>query len=140
MNPDQPAPWYRDGLRFSCTQCGNCCTGAPGYVWVDAEEIARLAESIGLSAEEFGLRYVRQVGRRYSLVERPNGECVFWDKAVGCTVYEARPTQCRTWPFWEENIESKADWELVGRGCPGVGRGRWHSVEEIEAAAARTAS
>ena len=37
-------PWYRDGLAFTCTRCGACCTGAPGYVWVDADEIAALAE------------------------------------------------------------------------------------------------
>ena len=37
MNADESAPWYRDGLRFTCTRCGNCCTGAPGYVWVDAD-------------------------------------------------------------------------------------------------------
>jgi Fe-S-cluster containining protein len=140
MNADPSAPWYRDGLRFSCTQCGNCCTGAPGYVWVDADEIGRLAEALGLSVDEFGRQFVRQVGRRYSLIERPNGECIFWDKAAGCTVYDARPTQCRTWPFWEENIESKADWELVGLTCPGTDQGRFYSVEEIEAAAARTSS
>ncbi|RUL81417.1 YkgJ family cysteine cluster protein [Tautonia sociabilis] len=138
MNADESAPWYRDGLRFSCTRCGNCCTGAPGYVWVDVGEVERLAAHLGLSPDEFGRRFVRQVGRRYSLVERPNGDCVFWDRASGCTVYQARPTQCRTWPFWEENLETPQDWEQVRQTCPGSGSGRWYSVEEIEAAAART--
>ncbi len=36
-------PWYQDGLKFRCTGCGDCCTGAPGYVWVNKEEIAALA-------------------------------------------------------------------------------------------------
>ena len=33
MNAAPGEPWYRDGLRFQCTQCGNCCTGDPGVVW-----------------------------------------------------------------------------------------------------------
>lgn len=138
--PENGSPWYRDGLKFTCTQCGNCCTGAPGYVWVDAEEIERLATHLGLSVDEFGRQFVRQVGRDYSLIERPGGDCIFWDRAVGCTVYEARPTQCRTWPFWSETIETPEDWADVQRTCPGSGKGAWHSVEEIEAAAARTRS
>ena len=140
MTQENSSPWYRDGLRFTCTQCGHCCTGAPGYVWVSVEEIERLAQQTGLSLEEFGLQYLRQVGRRYSLVERPNGDCVFWDQTLGCTVYEARPIQCRTWPFWSENLETPQDWDDVRRTCPGSGKGQWYSLEEIEAAAARTVS
>lgn len=132
------APWYRDGLAFACTQCGACCTGAPGYVWVGAEEMARLARHRGEPIPAFTSRFVRRVGDRYSLTERPNGDCVFWDRGRGCTVYPARPDQCRTWPFWPENLESPSDWDRVARGCPGVDRGRVHSIEEIEAAAART--
>lgn len=135
-----PDPWYRDGLRFTCTRCGNCCTGAPGYVWVDPQEIERLAEVVGLSIEDFGARYLRRVGQRISLIERPNGDCIFWDGEAGCTVYEGRPTQCRTWPFWPDTIETPEDWEALREGCPGAGHGQWFSVEQIEAAASRTTS
>lgn len=124
-------PWYRDGLSFTCTRCGACCTGAPGYVWVTAEEIARLAESRGEPIDEFSRRYVRRVGSRYSLIEKPGGDCVFWDAKAGCTVYQARPTQCRTWPFWEENVETPEDWERTTRACPGSGRGRLYTADEI---------
>ena len=31
--------WYSEGLRFECSQCGDCCTGAEGYVWVNQAEI-----------------------------------------------------------------------------------------------------
>jgi Fe-S-cluster containining protein len=133
-------PWYRDGLNFECTRCGACCTGAPGYVWVDADEMAALADFRGVSIEEFARRHVRRVGHRYSLIEKPGGDCIFWDRQRGCTVYPARPTQCRTWPFWRDNIETPEDWARVERTCPGAGRGRWFSVEEIEASAARTRS
>ena len=136
MSGDE-APWYRDGLAFACTRCGACCTGAPGYVWVNADEIAHLAEHRGESAEAFALKFVRQVGDRFSLIERPGGDCIFWDRQVGCTVYPARPAQCQTWPFWPENIASAEDWEHVTGICPGSGQGRLFSVEEVKASASR---
>jgi uncharacterized protein len=125
-------PWYRDGLAFTCTRCGNCCTGAPGYVWVSSEEIRQLAEFRGETIEEFSTRFVRRVGDCYSLIEKPGGDCIFWDKQAGCTVYPARPIQCRTWPFWPENVEKPADWQRVQEVCPGSGHGRLYSLSEIQ--------
>src|SRR5262249_52638930 len=137
--PESEAPWYKDGLAFACTRCGACCTGAPGYVWINEEEIARLAEYRGEPVGRFSSRYVRRVGNRYSLVERPGGDCIFWSREAGCTVYEARPGQCRTWPFWPENIAGPAAWDRVCRACPGSGAegARVFTVEEIRATAAR---
>jgi Fe-S-cluster containining protein len=134
---DADLPWYHEGLSFECTRCGACCTGAPGFVWVDAEEIARLAEHLDLPVEQFTRRHVRRVGDRLSLIEKPGGDCIFWDAKAGCTVYPARPVQCQTWPFWPENIESPGDWKRVTRVCPGSGRGRWFSLEEIRESAAK---
>src|SRR5580698_7318774 len=101
-------PWYQDGLKFECTQCGNCCTGAPGFVWVNEAEIAALAAEVGMeNVEKFEQKYVRKVGNRRSLKEFSNGDCVFFDgEARKCTVYGARPRQCRTWPFWNSNLET----------------------------------
>ena len=48
-------PWYQDGLQFSCTGCGNCCTGPAGYVWVSEEEIVRIAEFRNQSVGELRL-------------------------------------------------------------------------------------
>ncbi|HLU48080.1 MAG TPA: YkgJ family cysteine cluster protein [Planctomycetota bacterium] len=123
-------PWYAEGLRFRCTQCGRCCTGSPGYVWMGEQEIERLARFLSLTVEEFGKRYLRRVGRRLSLIEKANDDCIFWEN--GCTVYPARPDQCRTFPFWPENLESREDWDGVAEECPGVNRGKLYSVEEIE--------
>ncbi len=126
-------PWYQDGLRFRCTQCGDCCTGAPGYVWVTNDEIAQLASTIGLDADTFERKYVRKVGVRKSLVEFPNGDCVFFDsEARKCTVYNARPRQCRTWPFWPSNLKSPETWAETCEVCPGSGRGRLYTIDEIQ--------
>ena len=132
VQPDEP--WFADGLQFSCTQCGNCCTGAPGFVWVNQEEIDALAARVGMSSEAFEAQYVRPVGIRRSLNERANGDCVFWERGTGCTVYEQRPRQCRTWPFWDSNLRTPERWEGVREHCPGAGQGQLHTVEQILAA------
>ncbi|MEM7260477.1 MAG: YkgJ family cysteine cluster protein [Planctomycetota bacterium] len=121
--------WYEDGLEFSCTQCGKCCR-VEGYVWVDAEAVREIAAYLGLSDEEFGKRYVRRVKRRHSLIEKPNLECIFWDN--GCTIYPVRPVQCRTFPFWRENLQNPDAWDEVTEECPGSGTGRRFTREEID--------
>jgi hypothetical protein len=131
---EKPAsqPWFKDGLRFQCTGCGDCCTGAPGYVWVNQAEIAELARRMGVEADEFERKYVRKVGVRKSLVEFANGDCVFFDgQSRKCTVYEARPRQCRTWPFWRSNLRTPEDWQHTCQICPGSGRGPLISVGQI---------
>lgn len=130
-------PWYQDGLRFECTQCGDCCTGAPGFVWVNQEEIDALAARLGKTADEFEKRYVRKIGVRRSLVEFPNGDCVFFDtEKRNCTVYEDRPRQCRTWPWWNSNINTPEAWEETRQACPGCGQGKLYSIEHIQSQAA----
>lgn len=125
-------PWFKDGLRFQCSQCGDCCTGAPGHVWVNQEEIQNLSKQIGVDEDEFERKYVRRVGIRKSLVEFPNGDCVFFNgKARKCTVYEARPRQCRTWPFWQSNLRTEEDWRQTCEVCPGSGKGPIVPVERI---------
>jgi len=99
--------WYQDGLRFRCTRCGNCCTGAPGFVWVNEEEVAAIADYRGISRTETEAVYTRLEGRRRSLKEKANGDCIFYDREVGCTIYPVRPRQCRTWPFWESNVVTR---------------------------------
>ena len=138
--PKQPTPesfsepWYRKGLRFTCSQCGDCCTGAPGYVWVNQAEIEAIAVLLGESdLEAFEEQYVRKIGIRKSLREFSNGDCVFFDgQTRRCRVYEARPRQCRTWPFWDSNLRSEQTWKETCEVCPGSGNGRLYRLEEIE--------
>ena len=129
-------PWYQQGLSFQCSQCGDCCTGAPGFVWVNKDEIAGLAAAVDeVDIGQFEKKYVRTVGIRKSLKEFSNGDCVFFDgESRQCTVYDARPRQCRTWPFWGSNLRNKEAWEATCEVCPGAGQGKLYQLQAIEAA------
>jgi Fe-S-cluster containining protein len=131
---DQPEePWYKDGLRFNCTACGDCCTGAPGYVWVNQEEIDALAKRLDMEVIDFQTMYVRRIGVRRSLIEFENGDCVFFDNETRkCKVYEQRPRQCRTWPFWNSNIRTPETWAETCEVCPGSGKGKLYQLEAIQ--------
>ncbi len=128
-----PPPWYADGLQFTCTGCGDCCTGAAGYVWLNREDSEAIAGHLGMTREEFEKKYTRKVGVRLSLIEYANGDCVFFDsKTRKCGVYEARPRQCRTWPFWDSNLRTPQTWADTCKACPGSGTGELHQLEVIE--------
>lgn len=129
----QERPWYHEGLRFQCSQCGDCCTGAPGFVWLNKAEIEALSKRLDLDEETFEEHYVKQVGIRKSLKEFANGDCVLFDNEKRCcTVYEDRPRQCRTWPFWESNLRSPESWRETCEACPGSGTGKLYQLEQIE--------
>ncbi|MBI2570234.1 MAG: YkgJ family cysteine cluster protein [Candidatus Schekmanbacteria bacterium] len=126
----QADSWYLSGLCFTCTRCGNCCRGGAGYVFVDRVALKRIARRLGLSTSDFGRRFLRRVGDRLSLLEKANGDCIFWDG--GCTIYEARPLQCRTYPFWSGNLQSPELWTMTAAECPGIGQGERFSYAAIE--------
>jgi Fe-S-cluster containining protein len=130
MNDSDPRDaWYADGLRFECSRCGDCCRG-PGYIWLSTGEIDRLAGHLDMSVDAFVRRYLRTVTGRVALVDNTEGDCVFW--ADGCTVYAERPTQCRTFPFWTQNVVRPESWARTVRACRGAGEGRLYSLGRIE--------
>ena len=117
----------RDDFNFgfnpsACDTCeGNCCIGESGYIWVTPAEIKAIATFLNLSDELFKKDHLRKVRYRYSLKERKVGEsyeCEFFDKELkGCTVYDVRPSQCRTFPFWDY---FKKHIDEVEKECPGI--------------------
>ncbi len=125
--------FYSAGLRFECTGCGECCKSRGGYdyVYVSLEERQRLAAHLGLKTAEFTRTHCEKTSGFFHL-RNPQNDCQFLS-GVRCTVYQARPEQCRSWPFWPANMKAKT-WEReVKPGCPGVGVGKLHSRQEIEA-------
>lgn len=149
-NDNDQDSWYREGLSFTCTQCGNCCTGGPGYVWISPVEIGRLAEFLHLTADEVVERYCRKIDGRFSLTERRNHgnyDCIFLREEPAtrtvdgqtirttrrtCSIYPVRPLQCRTWPFWDSTLASSDSWKHGTSRCPGINQGRKYTFKQIE--------
>jgi Fe-S-cluster containining protein len=124
--------FYEKGLRFACQGDGKCCEsrGQYGYVYLSFNDRRRLASHLGLTLTQFMTRYVRKEDGLYQL-QYTGKDCPFYHENR-CSVYEARPWQCRTWPFWPENMHA-AVWEHeVCSWCPGAGRGRLYTAREIE--------
>ncbi len=119
---DPNTPWYGEGLNFECNQCGTCCTGKPGCIWLTPGEAMGIALHRGLSLEDFSRQNLRTVHGRLSLLERRNGDCILFDSENRvCSIYPHRPTQCRSYPFWPCITESRKTWEEEARLCPGIG-------------------
>lgn len=144
MSKKEKEEWFSKGLSFGCTQCGNCCTGLPGYVWFSDEELTEMAADKGVQRNDFLRLYAHRIRGRWSLNEQRNVEgdydCVFLrrdDEGRGlCDIYKTRPTQCRTWPFWRENLSSRQAYEEAAEDCPGMeagleGGGTFFPVEKI---------
>ena len=68
-------PWYTDGLKFTCSGCGDCCTGAPGYVWVNKQEVSALAKLVeaghGSFEDLFFKEYVAEAKAAYEVGRDP---------------------------------------------------------------------
>ncbi|MHB0896503.1 MAG: YkgJ family cysteine cluster protein [Spirochaetales bacterium] len=125
---------HRRGLRFECAQCSFCCTGSPGRVWLSHVDIEGLCAFLGLAFEDFAERFCVFVevegGRALSLIEKKGYDCVFLENGK-CSVYRARPIQCRTYPFWEEILKSEKSWNEEAAYCPGIGKGAIVPPERI---------
>jgi hypothetical protein len=120
IKEDEQQPWYKNGLRFQCTGCGQCCTGAPGYIWVTEQEIAAIAQYLNYDLKTFTETYVIEVNGRLSLREHVSPyDCVFL-KDKKCQIYPVRPKQCRTFPWWPRHLGSKQAWEEAARECEGI--------------------
>jgi uncharacterized protein len=125
-------PFYAPGIRFACQGDGRCCRshGRHVYVYVTFGDRKRLAAHLGITMHEFTRTYTRASDGMVHLKD-PQGDCPFF-RDDRCVVHPARPRQCRTWPFWKENMHP-AVWERdVLSFCPGVGQGRLYSQAEIE--------
>ena len=112
--------WFAAGLRFRCTGCGKCCTGSSGSVYLSQTDLERLANLFRLTVGAFARKYTRvRKGQRVLIDGAASRDCVFLT-AGSCSVYEARPTQCRTYPWWLSNIRDQASWEEAAKACEGI--------------------
>jgi len=93
-----------------------------------------MALYLSIPLELFVRRYIRQVADRFALTEvkKRKYDCVFLQDCK-CIVYEVRPRQCRTFPWWKENLSSEKSWEEAAKYCEGIGpQGTLISYETIQ--------
>ncbi|WP_096015461.1 YkgJ family cysteine cluster protein [Campylobacter lanienae] len=117
----------QDGFNYEfdsnkCDECGGkCCTGESGYIWISEDEIRSLGEYLGYKTELIKEIFLEKFGNRYSIKEKPykgGFACIFFDeKNKNCSIYEYRPNQCRSFPFWEH---FKRNFKELERECIGV--------------------
>jgi len=117
----------KEGFDFTfnpsaCESCeGNCCIGESGYIWVTPNEIKDIAAFLEMDEATFRAQHLRKISYRFSLKERKVGEsyeCEFFDmKQKRCTIYDVRPSQCRTFPFWDYFKDKINE---VEKECPGI--------------------
>lgn len=127
--PKEPPFFFEEGIRFECIRCGVCCTGEPGTVYITTEEIQAAALFLDIPEPSFIDQYCYPFRNAYSLREQDDGRCAFFED--GCRIYPVRPSQCRTYPFWFDNLRSETRWERVRSLCPGIGQGRLFGKDEI---------
>lgn len=131
---DQDFFVLKEGLRFECQGSGKCCfsRGQYGYVYLNQKDRKRMAQELGMATSAFTRKFCEKTEGYYHLkADSKQDECLFL-KDKKCTIYQGRPTQCRTWPFWPEVMNAKAWKNEVANFCPGVGRGRYYGPGEIK--------
>jgi hypothetical protein len=130
-------PFYENGLSFACTRCSRCCVGQPGHVFLSKDDVQRLLILLSLDFRRFYEEYCISIdtgeGVAISLRETGDHACILWS-VPGCSVYDARPIQCSTYPFWSSIIESPESWSRESAECPGIGIGNPYERTEIESA------
>jgi Fe-S-cluster containining protein len=125
--------WWKEGIQFQCQGSGKCCVsrGQYGYVYLTLEDRRRFAKYFGLATAKFTREFCQKDDNGYFHLTGFESACRFLENNR-CSVYEARPTQCRTWPFWPETLSAKSWQREVAAYCPGVGKGKTWSRAEIE--------
>ena len=126
---------YKKGIKFECQGSGNCCVsrGSYGFVYLSDIDLNRFSKYFKISIKKFKEKYCQitdgfiHLSEKYEL----NGNCIFL-KDRKCSVYNSRPTQCRTWPFWNENMNAKVWNEDIAINCPGIGKGKLIKSKTIE--------
>ena len=127
--------FYENGLHFECTQCSKCCRHEPGYVFLSYNDLDRLLDFFSISKDIFVEKYCRIVDmgghKRLSLIEKTNYDCIFWSNGV-CEIYNARPLQCRSYPFWKPFLADRESWNAEAESCPGMNHGSIRDKAEIK--------
>jgi uncharacterized protein len=111
-------------IDFKCQRCSSCCRISPGVVFLTENDVEKISSFLDLTINDFIKKFCREIIRNdktvVGLLEKSNYDCIFWDN--GCVVYQARPIQCITYPFWPVIVESESRWNKEINNCPGINK------------------
>jgi len=113
----------KSGLYFECSRCGACCM-KKGSIFFISQEISAAAKCLGMRTHEFRKKFIITTIDGVYEIYTPDA-CPLLDSSSKCTIYKARPAQCRTFPFWNSILHSPKNYRTVRKECPGIGRGRY---------------
>jgi Fe-S-cluster containining protein len=105
-----------ENIAFKCEICGECCR-AEGFVYLKRGELEAMAAYNSKTAKEFRDLFTEFRLFKGRVIKQDSEGCVLLVDGR-CAVYEARPSQCREFPFWK-HVDEKW-WEYFGNYCPGV--------------------
>ncbi len=109
-------------LRFKCQPgCTNCCQ-QKGIVYLTEDDLLRAAAFVSMTPAAFETKYVIRTKHLLRL-RTPRGKQCHFLLESSCSIHPAKPTQCRTFPFWPELVETRKNWDDTGRYCPGINQG-----------------
>ena len=125
-------PWWKqETIHFDCqSDCFKCCT-KPGVVYMDLSDIRQAAEHLELTVSRFKSEFLKREAGRWLIEVEEARPCPFLVEE-GCAIHKVKPAQCRSYPFWRENIETRNHWLLTGAFCPGINKGPEISNPSIE--------
>ena len=147
---------FEHGVNFSCQMCGNCCRGFDeGEVYLFRDDIFQLAKHLNITSKEglrkFSQKYFKVIETTFFYKESGekrgktfkfntlafaftgNDEHCHFLVNNQCTVHEARPFQCRCFPFWKMMVSSRKNIINYSKKCKGLRllQGRYYSRREI---------
>jgi Fe-S-cluster containining protein len=108
---------YKESDLFECRNCGWCCKGYGG-TFVTERDIRTISDYVQENPAFFVKKYCRRSGGRFTLGQKPDGYCIFWD--AGCAIHPVKPKMCRAWPFIESVLRDFSNWRTMAGSCPGI--------------------
>eukprot|EP00978_Attheya_sp_CCMP212_P013077 scaffold32658_cov43-Attheya_sp.AAC.1 len=115
----------RKNPSLSSDKCTKCCR-VDGDVWLAPEEVTNIVNYLRnendedvTSIDTFRKKYVRaelspedgDPSQSWMCLKRNDGACTFLDPLGQCGIYDVRPVQCSTYPFWPSLLEDPEAWE-----------------------------
>jgi len=114
--------WEKESLHFECeSDCFKCCT-KPGIVYFDKSSIKNASKITKLSSTSFKKEFLKSYNGQWIHEVEKGNPCAFLTHE-GCAIHFGKPSQCKSYPFWRENMTSKSMWKFVGSFCPGIDSG-----------------